>query len=52
VTATALMPFFTRPLPEALADLRAAMIAGGWTAQADPEWDAEDERLAREERQS
>jgi hypothetical protein len=51
MTATALMPF-TRPLPEALTELRAAMIAGGWTAQPDPEFDAEDERLAREERQS
>lgn len=51
MTTADLQPFRT-PMPEALARLRAAMTAGGWTAEPAPVLDAEDERLAREERQS
>jgi hypothetical protein len=41
---------FRRPLPEALAKLRAAMAAAGVTAESPDQLDDEGERMAREER--
>ena len=49
-TATAAPPVF-RPMPEALARLRAAMTAGGWTAESPETLDDDAERMARQERQ-